>query len=86
MVAKNITLALAIAAVAGLSGCATTSDLDKLRDEVHQANATAEAAAAKADAASQEAAAASQTAADAKAAADDANSRIDRMFKKSMYK
>jgi len=79
-----------LAALLGLAGCATTSDLDTLRTElkadIQQANDTANSAAAKADAASKEAAAASQTANEAKVSADEANSKIDRMFKKSMYK
>ena len=76
--------------ITGLAGCATTSDIDKLRDElrddINQANQTAESASAKADAASREAAEAKAIAEDAKASADEANSKIDNMFKKSMYK
>ncbi len=93
MVRKNITLVLAMVALAGLSGCATTADIDALRSEVKQANETAQSAAAKvdaasekADAASREAAAAAQVAAEAKTMAEESNARIDRMFKKSMYK
>ena len=90
---NNAMIALTFAALVGLGGCATTSDLDALRAEVRQANETAQqanntanSAAAKADAASKEAAAASQTANEAKVSAEEANSKIDRMFKKSMYK
>ncbi len=90
MLRNNGKVVLMLAALLGLAGCATTSDLDKLRTElkadVQQANDTANSAAAKADAASKEAAAASQTANEAKVSADEANSKIDRMFKKSMYK
>jgi len=90
MLRNNGKVVLMLAALVGLTGCATTSDLDALRTElkaeVQQANDTANSAAAKADAASKEAAAASQTANEAKASAEEANSKIDRMFKKSMYK
>jgi len=86
MLRNNGKFVLMLAALIGLAGCATTSDLDALRAEVKQANETANGADAKADAASKEAAAASQTANEAKASAEEANSKIDRMFKKSMYK
>ena len=90
---NNAKIALTLVALVGLGGCATSSDLDALRAEVRQvnetaqqANSTANNAAAKADAASKEAAAASRTANEAKLSAEEANSKIDRMFKKSMYK
>jgi ribosomal protein L12E/L44/L45/RPP1/RPP2 len=79
-------IVLIVSVLAGLAGCATTSDIDSLRAEIKQANETANSAAATADAASKEAAAASQTADEAKASAEEANNKIDRMFKKSMYK
>lgn len=84
---------LAMALMAGLGGCASTSENDALRSEINQANETARNAAATADAARTEAAAASQTAADAMATAKDAKAtaeatdeKVDRMFKKAMYK
>jgi len=90
MLRKNIKIALALAVTVGLFGCATTSDVDKLRDEmrgdINQANQTAESASATANAASREAGEAKAIAEDAKATADEANSKIDNMFKKSMYK
>ena len=90
MLRNNGKIVLVLSALVGMAGCATTSDLDSLRDslraEIQQANDTANSASAKADAASKEAAAASQTANEAKASAEEANSKIDRMFKKSMYK
>ena len=86
MLRNNGKVVFVLAALIGLAGCATTSDLDALRAEVNQANETANGAAAKADTASKEAATASQTANEAKASAEEANSKIDRMFKKSMYK
>ena len=96
MIAKNMKLAcgvVTLVALAGLTGCAGTSEIDSLRSEIRQANDTAQSAAAKADAASREAAAASQAAADANAAAQDAKAtaqatdeKVNRMFKKAMYK
>ncbi len=90
---KRMAGIVTLAAVTGLAGCATTSDIDKLRTEVRQATDTANSASATADAARREAAAASMTAAEAKAIAEDAkatseatDAKIDRMFKKSMYK
>ena len=86
MLNKNIRIAVALAAFAGLGGCASTADIEQLRDEVNQANATAESAASSADAANQTAAEAKAIAEAAKVSADEANSKIDNMFKKSMYK
>jgi len=90
MLRKNIKIALTLAMAAGLFGCATTSDMDKLRDEmrgdINQANQTADSASATANAASREASEAKAIAEEARARADEANSKIDNMFKKSMYK
>ena len=77
--ARYIGLSFALAAFTGLAGCATTGDIEALRAEVAQANqaaseAAADAASAKADAAA------------ARAAAEETNEKLDRMFKKSMYK
>jgi murein lipoprotein len=83
---KSAITALALAGVVGLSGCATTSDLDQLRSEVEAAQATADRAEAKADAAASDASAALATANDAKATADATEEKVDRMFKKAMYK
>ena len=93
MLRTDLKIALLVAAMSGLAGCATTSDTDALRDEVRQANQTAQEAVATAEAARKQAAQASQDAAEAramaeaaKASADESNEKIDRMFKKSMYK
>ncbi|MGB5605719.1 MAG: Lpp/OprI family alanine-zipper lipoprotein [Gammaproteobacteria bacterium] len=86
--------------VSGVTGCASTSELGSLKEQISQANATAEAArkeaaaaSSKADAATREAAAAKAmaeqamtTANDAKATSATTESKIDRMFKKAMYK
>ena len=90
MLHRNFKIALALAVTVGLFGCATSSDMDKLRDElrddISQANQTADSASATANAASREASEAKAIAEDAKVTADEANSKIDNMFKKSMYK
>jgi murein lipoprotein len=86
----NRSRVLALVAVAGifagLSGCATTGDIETLRSEVDQAKA--DAASASKDAADAKAMAqeAMSTANEAKATADDTASKLDRVFKKSMYK
>jgi murein lipoprotein len=86
----NRSRVLALVAVAGvyagLVGCATTGDLDALKAEVSQNKADIAAAnrnAADAKAMAQEA---MTTANEAKATADDTASKLDRVFKKSMYK
>lgn len=78
---------------AGFSGCASTNDIDALRKEIHEANMTARSAMETANRAREEALAASQMAGEAKASAEAAqaqaeatDAKIDRMFKKTMYK
>jgi murein lipoprotein len=75
---------------AGLTGCATNGDIEALRSEIAQNKkdtATATAAATR-DAADAKAIAqnAVTTANAAKATSDDTASKLDRMFKKAMYK
>ncbi len=81
---------LMLAALAGATGCASTSEIDTLRSdmqaEIDKANATAQQAAADAAAARQDAAAARAAAEEARDIAQDTNEKLDRMFKKSMYK
>ena len=68
-----------LVALAGISGCATTADLNALQAQVDSVKATAETAVA--------AAAAAQSSADAAQACCDANSvKMDRMFEESMTK
>jgi outer membrane murein-binding lipoprotein Lpp len=76
-----------------LFGCATTSQQDALRAEIDDIRAIAEQAATDAVAARQQAASAQSSADAARATADQAaersaatDTRIDRMFKKAMYK
>ncbi len=83
---RMLTLAAMAGAFIGLTGCATTGQLEELQTKVNAV--AADAAAAKA-----EATAASAKANDAIRIADEANkrsieteSKIDRMFKKAMHK
>ncbi len=83
---KRLAASLLLAALATTAGCATTSDLDELRAEVQRVNSTAERAAADAASAKQDAAAARTAAEQAQSEAAETNEKLDRMFKKSMYK
>ncbi|UJP05234.1 MAG: Lpp/OprI family alanine-zipper lipoprotein [Nitrosomonas sp.] len=87
---RKLTLAVIAAAFVGLTGCASTGQLQELEDRLKAdiATAKADAAAAKSDAA-----AANAKANDALNIANEANRRsmdteakIDRMFKKAMHK
>ncbi len=87
---RIITLIAVVAVYAGITGCATNKDLEKLRDDL---TAQTQAAQAEAAAASREAAeakamaeSAMDTANDAMATSADTEEKIDRMFKRSMYK
>ena len=86
MQSKTILIAFILTVIAVLGGCASSGDIETLRDEINQANEAAQSASATADAASREAAEAKAIAEEAKVTADEANSKIDNMFKKSMYK
>ena len=77
---------LIMLALVGAVGCASTSDMDTLRAEVARANETANQAAADAASARKDAAAARVAAEEARDTAADTNEKLDRMFKKSMYK
>jgi murein lipoprotein len=85
-VKKSVVAGCFVVLMAGATGCATNGDLEDLRADVEAANNTA--AAAAADAASAKAAAqqASDSAQQAQDTAQEANEKVDRMFKKSMYK
>ncbi len=74
------------AALLASAGCASTGDIDALRADVDRANAAASQAAADAASARQDAAAARAAAEAASDTARDTNEKLDRMFKKSMYK
>ncbi|MEJ2530346.1 MAG: Lpp/OprI family alanine-zipper lipoprotein [Halioglobus sp.] len=77
---------LTLASLTILAGCASTSDLEALRADVQKANETASRAASDAAAAQRDAAAAKDAAEAARDTAQDTNEKLDRMFKKSMYK
>jgi len=90
---RGFLTAICLATALMLSGCATTSEVEKLRSEVQSATASANSASAKADAAMKEATAAreaaeraEQAAQAAKAASEATDAKIDNMFKKSMQK
>ncbi|MGB7933293.1 MAG: Lpp/OprI family alanine-zipper lipoprotein [Gammaproteobacteria bacterium] len=84
---SRMLILVAVAGVyAGLTGCATTGDLDALKAEVNQNKldiATANKNASDAKSMAQEAI---TTANQANSTAEDTASKLDRMFKKSMYK
>ncbi|PWV64387.1 alanine-zipper protein [Plasticicumulans acidivorans] len=70
---KTVIKLSALAAVAALSvGCASTGDVEAVRAEAQKAQATANQAL--------------STANEAKAIATDTSEKLNRMFKKSMYK
>ncbi len=76
---KTTAAAFMFVALIGLTGCATTRDLDALKMQVEKAQATADGAAA--------AAASAQATADEALACCHANTeKMDRMFKQSMNK
>ena len=83
---KNIAAGVTLVSATILAGCATTSDLEALRADVQRANETASRAASDAAAAQRDAAAAKAAAEAARDTAQDTNEKLDRMFKKSMYK
>lgn len=95
MLAKKFAapLILAVALGGGLVGCSSTKEKETMNSRLDGIAADARAAAASAESAKQSAAAAARAAAEAKAMAADAKStaeatdeKLNRMFKKSMYK
>jgi hypothetical protein len=79
MIYKTAATGAMLVALAGITGCATTADLNALQAQIDSVKATAEKAAADA--------AAAQSSADAAQACCDANSeKMERMFEKSMTK
>ena len=79
--------------VFALGGCASTAEIDRLQAQIDEVRSTADAAAAEAAAASREAAEArtlaeqaQDDAAAARAMSEETETKIDRMFKKTMYK
>ena len=91
---KKIVKISAVVLAAGLAtGCASTSDIDKLQEQIDGLKSQVSTASSDAAQAKQSAAEAASKAAAAEAAANraaqyaqDTNSKLDRMFKKSMMK
>jgi len=90
---RMLAVVVATGIIAGLGGCASTNDMNTLRADVDAARAEASAAKAEATAASQAASRAEAMASDAmntanaaKASSAETETKIDRMFKKAMYK
>lgn len=79
-------LAAILVASTGMVGCASTSDLQKLQSQVDMATADAQAAKTEATEAKALALKAMNTADNAKSTSDATEAKIDRMFKKAMYK
>jgi murein lipoprotein len=87
MTFKNLIKISALAAVAALgAGCATTGDLQKVSDEAKRAQATANEAKATAEQALDTANQARGLASDANARSMATEEKLNRMFKRSMYK
>jgi murein lipoprotein len=84
---KKLAIAAGVAAVASMGvGCATTSELEQVRTMAQDAKTAAANAQSTADKASADAAAAMSKADEANTCCQNTNEKIDRMFKKSMYK
>lgn len=79
-------LAAIVLAMGLFAGCASTSEIQKAKDDAAAALRAAESAQAAADAASQKADQALQEAAAAKRAAAECTSKCDRMFQQSQAK
>ncbi len=83
---RKATGGMLMCAMLGLGGCASTSEIESLKADLQRANASADRAAADAASARRDAEAARAAAEAAQATAMETNEKLDRMFKKSMYK
>lgn len=83
---KIITAASMLVVASAMTGCATNGDIEELRAEIAKVNTTASQAATDAASAKADTAAAKAAAEEARDTAQDTNEKLDRMFKKSMYK
>lgn len=81
-----LTIAAATGALIGLSGCASTGDVDNLQSQINAAAADAAAAKAAAAAANSKADDAFNAAMEANKRSMDTEAKIDNMFKKAMHK
>jgi len=83
---RTSVLAAILVASTGMIGCATTQEVQNLQAQVDSASADAQAAKAEAAEAKALAQKALNTANDANATSQATEAKIDRMFKKAMYK
>ena len=90
---NNSVKVLALCIALGLTGCASTKDLNMTKSQIEQTNSTAEMALKTANEAKTTADEAKAIAQEAKATAEEAKAtsattenKLDRMFKKAMYK
>lgn len=83
---RLLTIAAATGALIGLSGCASTGDIESLQSQINAAAADAAAAKSAAAAASSKADQAYNTAMEANKRSIDTEAKIDNMFKKAMHK
>jgi murein lipoprotein len=82
---RSLLAALSVA-VLFTAGCASSGDIQSMKDELSALRTEVEATRASADQASQEASEARRMAEAAQAQSMRTDEKIDRMFKKSMYK
>jgi murein lipoprotein len=83
---QKVVMISLVAGLVGLTGCATTGDRDKLQAQIDSVSAEASAARAEAAEAKAMAAEAVSIANEANATSAETEMKIDRMFKKAMYK
>lgn len=83
---RMLTLAALASAFVGLSGCATTGQVEELQTKINAVAADAAAAKSAADAANAKADSAVRVAEEANKRSIDTETKIDRMFKKAMHK
>ena len=79
-------IAGSLIALFAATGCATSGDMNSVRNDAQEARRIAEQANAKADAAAADAAAARAAAEAAAADAREANEKADRIFQRSLHK
>ncbi len=83
---QRVLMFAGLAAAIALGGCASTPEMDEIRAMAEEARKEAAEAQQAAERAQARADKAQATADKAMKAADETNQKIDRMFKKSMYK
>ena len=83
---QKVAMVSLVAGLIGLTDCATTGELDKVKAHINSVEAEANAARAEAAEAKAMAAEAVAIANEANATSADTEMKIDRMFKKAMHK